>query len=128
MSKKTKIIISVVIVLALVVLWAAQEKGVTPFGSSGVIEGTPYYMATAASNTLVTGESAVLHRIVIGTTIADSSISITDADTGTGEDSIVWHASANDLKGVWDVGIYFTSGIIVSSSRQSDVTFIFSPR
>jgi len=96
------------------------------FGSAR-IEGTHTHIAIPVHDQIITGTSAILHRILVGPDIANSEIAISDHETTTAE-SILWYVSGSTLQGFYDIGAYMINGIVVTVTNQQNVTFIFDPR
>lgn len=131
MVKKNKRILVGVIVFGLLLMAVVfcyrndNIKGAL-LGSTGTIEGTANYYADATHDEVITTNPAVLHRILIGTTTG-GQIQISDHEANA-VSNIVSFTTGTDLQGVWDIGIYFSDGIVFTTTAQDKVTFIWSPR
>jgi len=96
------------------------------FGSA-YIEGTPYYLAAAATNEVITTQPAVLHKMIIGKSVASSEINISDHDTLAAGNTKFYFAG-DSLVGSHPLDTYFSEGITVTTTAATNVTFIYSPR
>jgi len=116
-----------VLIVAFEVLVVSQErKEVEREILGGTDEATYQYSAGAVDRRVVSGP-AVLHKLVIGKNVAGSEVRVID-DTATPSDRVVFHLIGDSLAGVYDVNAYFTRGIIITVTNQTNTTLLYSPR
>lgn len=122
------IMIAVLVGFALI-LSGGTKKNKIGNSLGSIDEGTYKYQQTSTTSTEkdIINNSAVLHRIIVGTSDTAGYITLIDSATPITSSTTVFHIAGDTLKGVYEVGAYFANGIMAIVS-QSDVTFIFSPR
>lgn len=122
-------IIAVILIGFFLILSVGTKKNQIGKSLGSIDEGTYKYQQTSTTSTEkdIINNSAVLHRIIVGTSDSAGYITLIDSVTPITSSTTVFHIAGDTLKGVYEVGAYFTNGIMAIVS-QSDVTFIFSPR
>lgn len=87
--------------------------------------GQPSYQATAGANKIITARAAILHRIIIGKSVSNAIIEISDSKTD-GDGDVKVYLAGDTLVGVHDIGVVFKTGIAVDQAEQTNVTYVWS--
>lgn len=124
-----------IVIVAVPILWTLSEKGTISLGGRSGGEGE-IITTTTNTNRNVIGYvdavfhsgPAILHRVIIGEDVAGGQIAISDAIRPTTLDNLIFTMSNSTMSGVYEIGSYFNTGILVTITEQSEVMLIYTPK
>lgn len=95
--------------------------------SDGNYSTTVATTATTGVNQLLRTGPFRLERMIIGRDVTGSSIELSDTTTSTNKSPIVTF-SGNALKGVYEIGLDFVSGLFATVTASDQNVFVITPK